>query len=138
MKSIVGGKTIFVFLIQILNDNPFAIAWIPSEHFSSGWSIEKCPIEQRANSVFNLPTVLRVTVLPNEPFFYQNQNGEIHSGIEYQIMETVAKKINMTASYQIWHDNLPDYNQLLLKYVQNNISFISIRNNEIFHSSQSN
>lgn len=118
MKSLIDLNSIFLFLIQILIIIPLVIAWIPSKHFSNNSTVAKFLIMQATNSVTSLPSMLRVAVLPNEPFFYQDQNGDIHSGIEYQIIETVAKRLNMTALYQIWHDDLTDYNQLLLKYVR--------------------
>lgn len=115
MKSILSVKRYFLFLIQILIIIPLAIQWIPSEHFSNNWTVQKYPIVQTAGSVTYQPSVLRVTALPNEPFFYLDENSEFHSGLEYQIVEAIAKKLNMTISYQIWYDELPEYDQLLLK-----------------------
>lgn len=59
--------------------------------------------------------VLRVSAVPNEPFFFQNEKGEFSDGIEYRIIQTVAKRLKMTVSYRIWTDCAPSHNQLILK-----------------------
>lgn len=58
---------------------------------------------------------LRISTVEYEPFFYQNGNGEFYKGIEYQIVETIVKKLNMLVSYQMWHGYPQNYDQLLSK-----------------------
>lgn len=45
---------------------------------------------------------LRVTVRPDQPFFYENIKGEFYEGIEYRVIQVIAKKLNMIVSYQAW------------------------------------
>lgn len=60
-------------------------------------------------------STLRVSAVQYEPFLYQNENGEFLKGIEYEIVETIAKQLNMSLSYQYWYGHPWNYNQLYFK-----------------------
>lgn len=71
--------------------------------------------EASITSASDKRVVLRVSAVPNGPFFLQNEKGDFSDGIEYRMIQTMAKRLNMTISYRISTECSRSHNQLILK-----------------------
>lgn len=68
------------------------------------FSIEYQPLLNSSDNVqpkqiFSLPSALQVITRHYEPFMYMNREGKFASGIEFRLMETIAKKLKTNLCY---------------------------------------
>lgn len=50
--------------------------------------------------------LLRLSANQYEPFMYRDKSGKFHNGIEYKLLETVAKKENLALNFQQNNQNV--------------------------------
>lgn len=85
-------------------------------------SLFKILTNSSINNEYN-NSIIRVSTQHYEPFIYQDKHGQFYKGIEYNIIESIAKKLNKTVSYRVWKGHPRNYNPLLSKYKAKNHFF---------------